>query len=272
MLPDRQPDLFDGGGAQPPAVTAAVQIQPRVAEQELDDAALIAAIPEAGVQEYRELIGEATKRRLSDSVPALEAFCRRFKGFGLVMPVPEQSAAVQALAAIGGLLAAEAVARIIADGVVQKPGIAAALRAAARLGCRLPDPVVIDLLKHPEPGVRADAARCTHRPRPATVAVLIDLLDDLNHQVAAAAACALGRQGRSEARPMLLRLLADQPSAEVIQAIANVADEACIVLLGRIARAGREYADDALEALRDMDNDRAAAIVAAIDRTEGRSL
>jgi hypothetical protein len=67
-------------------------------------------------------------------------------------------------------------------------------------------------------------------------------------------------------------LLADQPSAEVIQAIANVADEACIVLLGRIARAGREYADDALEALRDMDNDRAAAIVAAIDRAEGRSL
>ncbi|MFL5255766.1 MAG: hypothetical protein ACJ8AI_23280 [Rhodopila sp.] len=51
----------------------------------------------------------------------------------------------------------------------------------------------------------------------------------------------------------------------MIQAIAAVADDACIVLLGRIARTRPDLADDALEALRDMENDRAAAIVAAIE-------
>jgi len=72
--------------------------------------------------------------------------------------------------------------------------------------------------------------------------------------------------GQPEARPMLSRLLRDQPSPTVIQAVAAVADDACIVLLGRIARTRPDLADDALEALRDMENDRAAAIVAAIER------
>jgi HEAT repeat protein len=65
---------------------------------------------------------------------------------------------------------------------------------------------------------------------------MIDLLDDLNQAVARSAACALGQMGRIEARPMLATLLREEPSEAVIDAVSSVADEECIVSLGRIAR------------------------------------
>ena len=63
---------------------------------------------------------------------------------------------------------------------------------------------------------------------------------------------------------MLARILREDPSAEVIEAAAAIADEECIVLLGRIARAGTGLADTALDALGGMDQPRAAALAAAI--------
>ena len=54
---------------------------------------------------------------------------------------------------------------------------------------------------------------------------MIDLLDDLNQAVARSAACALGQMGRIEARPMLARVLREEPSEEVIDAVSPVADE-----------------------------------------------
>jgi len=262
MLPDRQLDLFAGGGVPVPVIAP----RPSLVASALDDAALIAALPEATQGTCQDLTGEAAKRRLARAIPALEVLCRRFKGFGLAHSVPEQMAAVRAIAAIGGRDAAAALARIILDHVVQGPGLDTVLRAAARLRQRLPETLLPDLLRHPDPAVRADAAGCAHRPHPAVVALLVDLLGDLHPSVAQEAACALGHMGQPEARPMLSRLLRDQPSPTVIQAIAAVADDACIVLLGRIARTRPDLADDALEALRDMENDRAAAIVAAIER------
>jgi hypothetical protein len=95
---------------------------------------------------------------------------------------------------------------------------------------------------------------------------LSDLLEDLHPRVARAAAVALGRAGRTGARPALLRLLGNQPSAELIDAIAAVADETVIVLLGRVARTHTDLATVAIEALRDIDDERAAAIA---DRLAG---
>ena len=51
----------------------------------------------------------------------LERLCRRFTGFGGDRAVPEQVAALDALAANGGRDAADAVARIITKGAVQGP-------------------------------------------------------------------------------------------------------------------------------------------------------
>ena len=52
------------------------------------------------------LAAEAGRRRLAAAVPSLETLCRRFSGFGIDRMVPEQAAALQALAAIGGREAA----------------------------------------------------------------------------------------------------------------------------------------------------------------------
>src|ERR1700736_2233124 len=64
--------------------------------------------------------------------------------------------------------------------------------------------------------------------------VLGDLLDDLQRPVRMAAACALGLMGRNEVRPLLARYLREEPSAQLIDAVAPVADEEGIILLGRI--------------------------------------
>jgi hypothetical protein len=179
--------------------------------------------------------------------------------------VPEQAAAIEALRAIGGQHAAQAVARLIAQSVVQGPGLQGALAAAAELRSKLPIAVVSSLLRHSDPGIRADACRCA-RPDPNVISVLVDLLDDLNGAVARSAACALGRMGRTEARATLVRLLHEAPSAEIIDASASLADEDCIVRLGQIARQRPDLAALALDALADIDHPRASAIAGDICR------
>jgi HEAT repeat protein len=76
---------------------------------------------------------------------------------------------------------------------------------------------------------------------------MIDLLDDLNQGVARSAACALGQIGRIEARPMLAKLLREEPSEEVIDAVSSIADEECMVQLGRITMPVRLSENDALK-------------------------
>jgi HEAT repeat protein len=122
---------------------------------------------------------------------------------------------------------------------------------------------VMELLRNDNPQVRADACRLAQRS-PDMVALLRDLLDDLRRPVRMAAACALGRMGRNEVRPLLARYLREEPSAQFIDAIALVADEECIVLLGRIARTMPDLSQAAFDALDAMDHRRASRIGAEI--------
>ncbi len=227
----------------------------------MDDDALIAAIPEPSLAESPELAAEAGHRRLAGAVPALEALCRRFAGFGAARAVPEQVAALRALAMIGGHDAAQAVARLIERAVVQGPGLAVALDAAARLRATLSDEAARTLLAHAEPVIRADACRCVRHALD-FVPLLARLLDDIDDTVVRSAACALGRMGRPEARRTLTNLLRDDPSEDVIDAVSSVADDDCVVLLGRIARSVPSLADAALDALDSADHPRAAEVAA----------
>ena len=93
---------------------------------------------------------------------------------------------------------------------------------------------------------------------------LFELLDDLHHQVATAAAIALGRIGRPEARPRLIALLRTQPSAEVIEALTPIADEEVIVAFGRAARAMPDLTGPVVEALDQLDDPRAAVVASAL--------
>ena len=259
----RQLDLFAAAGFPVADDTTATPEPRRLAPSTLDDLTLAAAIATARLADCRALCAEAGRRRLTTAIPALEDLCRRFKGFGLEHAVPEQIAALNALTTISTPEAAAAVSRIITDGVVQGPGLRDAVDAAVHLGCRLPPAISAPLLRHNDAQVRAAACRCT-RPHPDVMPLLVELLDDLHEPVAVAAGCALGRAGRIEARPMLARLLHDQPTEEVIDAVSAVADEDCIVQLGRIARINPRLSAAAIDALDLIDDPRAQAVIAAV--------
>ena len=257
-----QGDLFSGRGSGETAA-AAPSPSPVVVSDALTDSALIAAIPGAGQSACRALAQEAVRRRLAAAIPALEALCRRFKGFGLDHAIAEQVAAVQAMAAIGGAEAVAAVRRVIVQDVVAGPGLAEAVRAAAVLRCVLPEHTAVALLRHPDPAVRAPACRCAPRADQ-SAALLASLLEDLNPGVAGEAAKALARMGRPDGRRRLLDLLAQQPDADLLSAIAVIADDECAVLLGRVARSHPPLRDAAVQALDSIETPRAAAVLESL--------
>jgi HEAT repeat protein len=259
---DQQLDLFSSSDIQAERpLPQSMELRPTA--MALDDQALIAAIPESNLADSIALATEAGRRRLVAAIPSLETLCRRFSGFGIDRMVPEQAAALQALAVISGRDAAQAVSQLIVRGVVQGPALNLAVSTAARIGSALPADVLRSLLRHPDPAVRASVCGCARR-RPELIFVMIDLLEDLNQGVAKSAACALGQIGRIEARPMLAKLLREEPSEEVIDAVSSVADDECIVQLGRIARTQPALSDAALNALEGIDQPRANAIATAI--------
>src|SRR5262249_2482539 len=155
--------------------------------------------------------------------------------------------------------AAQAVADAIERGWVDGPTLMVAAWCAGRLHANLSSETVARLLQHPDPSIRIAGCGCA-RPYPAITALLRELMLDSRRPVAEAAACALGRLGRTEARPVLAALLDKAPSEEVIEAASTIADESTLVLLARIARSGSKLAPAALAALQDSDHPRAAKI------------
>jgi hypothetical protein len=119
---EQQLDLFSASGI-PAEQPLPQNLALRPAVVGLDEEALIAAIPAANLGDCTALAAEAARRRLAAAIPALEALCRRFVGFGIDRVVPEQSAALRALAVIGSRDAAQAVSRLIVRRVVQGPAL-----------------------------------------------------------------------------------------------------------------------------------------------------
>jgi hypothetical protein len=258
---ERQLDLFaDAGTRLEPCLPPSKELSPPPAE--LPDDVLIAALPSASLANSAVLAAEAARRRLAAAVPALCALCRRFAGFGGERIVPEQAAALQALADIGGRDAGRAVAEMISRAVVRGPALKVALAAAARLRSTLPVDVLQRMLRHADPGIRADACRCAH-PWPELIALVVELLEDGDRMVAKTAACVLGEMGRIEARPLLASLLREDPSEEVIESLLPVADEECLVLLGRIGRSVPRLSAVVIDALEAIEHPRANVIASA---------
>jgi hypothetical protein len=232
---DGQLDLFSGSGIDAAWHGPVIARSQAPSPAELNDAVLLDAIPTSGLADGPALAAEAGRRRLIAAVPVLEDYCRRFAGFGTEHVLPEQVAALEALAVIGGPDAAATVGRIIGRGWVTGPTLATAVSVAAHLGSQLPASVVLLLLWHADPSVRGDACRLA-KGGADVVATLVDLLGDLHRNVSLEAACSLGRMGRSEGASLLKQALRQAPSREVIEAVLPIADEECMVLLGRIAR------------------------------------
>jgi hypothetical protein len=68
---------------------------------------------------------------------------------------------------------------------------------------------------------------------------------------------------------MLVDLLRESPDADVVGALGAVADDDCLVLLGRTARAVPDLAGAVLSALDDCDRPKADAIAARLRADSG---
>ncbi|MEE3503811.1 hypothetical protein [Acidiphilium acidophilum] len=260
-----QGDLFGGGGWEAPvrAATAPPGSEP-IDPRTVDDRLLLEKLPLVGSVDCSAFVDEAVRRQIAGAVPALDALCRRFKGFGMTHPVREQTVALAGLAAIGGPEAAATVQRLINDHVVAEPGLSLALKAAARLRVRVPPTIVHDALNAREPDLRASACRCA-RFWPAAIPRLIELLEDLNHDVARDAAIALGVAGRCEAVPSLVGLVMQEPTNEVIEALVTVGSDECFVALGRVADVWPDLRHLVIRALAASDHRLATTLLRRID-------
>ena len=263
-----QLDLFSGAGVSRPEAESEWIGWAPADPSRLSDADLIATIPRASQREAAGLVGEAVRRALMDAVPALEALCRRFSGFGLDREVTEQTGAFSGLASLGGGAAAEAVTRLIVSGAVRGPGMRVAMEAAAGLGCRLPPERVAACLRGDDPAIREAACRCA-RGGPEVIAALVDLLTDLHGSVTHAAALALGRLGRREGSAVLIGLLRTAPTEEVVCALAAIAEEDDWVRLGQTAMRMPELAGVVLEVLEESEEARAMAVAQGVRRRLG---
>jgi len=189
-------------------------------------------------------------------------------GYGAEEIIPEQIAAVEAIAAIGGHGAAPALAEIIDEQVIVGPGLVNALVIAARLGARLAHDVVLSLLRSDDATVRVVSCRLV-RGRPEEVAQARLMLVDRSPQVQLAAACCLGSLGYEDARPALLAAVELSPTLEVIEGLAGVLDADTVVRLGRVARLAPEWREAIREVLEDCELPSAAKVAAGL-RVGGR--
>ena len=264
MATPRQPDLFAGPGTPEPQA-AAPPDRPSLDPAALADAELIAALPGVRQNDAAPLAREAARRALPEAIPALEALCRRFAGFGLNHAIAEQTAALEALSVLG---AKDAVTRLIVSHAIRGPGRRHAFRAAAALGCQLPPDLVASALRDNDSAIRAAACPCA-RAHPAVVATLIDLLTDLHPAAAQSAALSLGLLGRREGVAILLRLLAEAPSSVVVKSLLPIAREDEWVRLSQAAQSHPDLAPPILAALDDSLSPRAANIAASLRRRLG---
>ena len=247
----------------------AASLQPLL-PQELSDERLIAAIPGTTLADACALAAEAGKRRLSAAIAPLVTLCNRFVGYGSDVRVPEQAAALEALGVIGGPEASRAVVQLIAKKVVQGPTLGVATTVASELRVVFPTDIALALLRDSNPSVRAPACACV-RAGYEVVATLIAMLDDPDGEVSAAAACALGRMGRVEARVHLKRFLTERPSGRVVEAVAGLADDEAIVLLARVGRARPELAPLIISTLEEIDNPRAESAALGLRRVMSKA-
>jgi len=186
------------------------------------------------------------------AIPDLVALCERLTGWGTHRAPPEQRAALDALARIGGAEAAAAVGRMLEQGVFGPPIMGHALDVAWRLRAPVPAKRVRDSLHAADPDERVAACRCartTHR----LGAELRKLLTDPFPDVARSAACALGAMGDGTARPALMALLEQAPAADAIAALGACADETATIALGRLALRVPGWRADAIAALESLD-------------------
>ena len=255
-------DLFSGGGT---VGTAAVPADKPFCPEALSDEDILDRLPDAGIADVRLLCDLIVERGLGDrAVPALEALWRRFKGFGLERPEPQQTAVIETLAKLGTARAKQLLVDIVTAASDLPPSLLpAALSAALSASPRLPPAFLSPLLAHADSRIRELAARLSGFGQP-DIGALAACLDDTQQAVRRAAAIVLGQFGDARAKAILLSELQRTPTGEIVGALSAIADEDIIVHLGRCAEAHPALAERIATELEEMETSRSLRVARRI--------
>ena len=207
---------------------------------------LLAAACDLGSEaEIRLLDGIHEVERRDDpvAVPLLLKICHRFAGFDRSRAVPEATAALHALAAIGTRDGAPSILRLLRQGAFGVDATASALDYFTAIGFRPPVDFLEQMLADEHARVRIAACRLagvTGAPR--LLQRLRGLSNDLDREVARAARIARGRLGDGSVKADLEALLRDAVEADMpglVQALLPLADQATVIGIGRAAERTR---------------------------------
>ncbi len=226
-----------------------------------DDEDVIAWLPDSNLARAEALCEQVLSRGLADAaVPALEELWDRFRGFGINSPCREQLAVLGTLAKIETRRSRAAVRRISEERCLPAVLLPHALQAAVASRIRF-SPRRIELwIKSEQPIVRAQAFTLAQWVAP-PVWVLEEGRNDPDRSVRRAALITMGKLGHAAARPGLLALFASNPNADIVRALATIANDEVITRFGRCANEHEGLRPLILEELGAMDDPRATAIV-----------
>lgn len=255
-----QPDLFDDyhrGETQPRSGSRRPRKFPDIAE--LSDGELLGRLQEADPRDIERVCSEILSRSLAVAVPLLEGLWRRFVGFGVTKPFPEQICVLRTLASLDHDNARTALKGIVSSNRLPASLHGVALQAAADARLTVPAGLLQPLLEHPDPDVRVTAFRLSHQARLSPNLVRQGLRDP-SAAVRREAAISLGLLGFPDAKEILLNELAARPSDTLIAALAVIWDDDVIVHLGRCAAANPAHAGLVADFLEEMDDPKALAV------------
>jgi len=261
-LPE-QWDLFGERG------TGRSDIAPKNVEGDpktLDDQELIEQVPKAKLSNIHSLCTQIAERDLGDAaVPGLVALWNRFKGFGIISPLPEQRLALQTLGEIGTPDAQNEIRKILVDPGLPDSLLPVALQAATTVALNLPQRQIILWLEHEAPTVRALAFTLVQAANP-PLNILETGLTDPDLSVRRAALVTTGNLGHHVARADLLAEFRRNPTSQIIRALLAIADEEIIVITGRFALENQAHQALIVEELSELDDPKAAKIAKRIKK------
>ena len=261
-----QRDLFD---PSPPSQEGQSVTKPEEPFEPdmLSDLEVIEGIPGANLTKAKALCEQVVSRGLADTaVPALGKLWDRFRGFGINRPCREQLEVLETLARIDTKQS-----RIMVKRIAEERGLPSALLPQvleAALACKVRfTPQRIAIWIHDErPIVRVLAfslAQWVVLP----VRILETGRSDPDLAVRRATLITMGKLGHIAARQGLLTLLAANPNADIVRALATIYDDEVITRLGRCAEEHGRLWPTILNELEAMDDPRARAVA---DRVKGQ--
>lgn len=255
--PHQQWDLFGERGAECNYIAPKKGV---VDPEALDDETLIEQLPKASLSNAHALCTQILARGLGErALPGLVALWTRFKGFGIIYPLPEQRLALQTLGVIGTSDAQNEIRKILVTPDLPDSLLPFALQAANTAKLSLPLRYITPWLEHDTSLVRALAFTLI-QPRNPALDILEAGLSDPDASVRRAALITTGNLGHTIAKTGLFGEFRINPTSQIVRALLSVADEDIIVRIGRFALENHQFQELIIDELTELDDPKAAKV------------